>query len=114
LKLNEVKIEFIGVFPTKQTVMKTENLRIKVGSSYINLSMSVRKQGLKLNNTLGMEKQVNSICKSCHYQIGNIGLSRKYINDETCKTLVQALIIDRLDYVNASKQDPVSQIQSAE
>jgi len=44
---------------------------------------------------------VNSICKSCYYKIRNIGLIRKYINDETCKTLVQALVISRLDYGNA-------------
>ena len=48
-----------------------------------------------------MEKQVISICKSCYYQIRNIGLICKYINDETCKTLVQALISSRLDYGNA-------------
>jgi len=54
-----------------------------------------------LDNIRGMEKQVNSICKSCYYEIRNIGLIRKYINDETCKTLVQALIIPRLDYGNA-------------
>ena len=65
------------------------------------VSISVKNLGLILDNTLGMEKQVNSICKSCYYQIRNIGLIRKYINDETCKTLVQALIISRLDYGNA-------------
>jgi len=30
-----------------------------------------------------------------------MGLIRKYINDETCWTLVQALVISRLDYGNA-------------
>jgi len=63
--------------------------------------MSVRNLGFILDNTLGMEKQVISICKSCYYQIRNIGLICKYINDETCKTLVQALISSRLDYGNA-------------
>ena len=77
--------EFI-VFSSRQYVKKTENLRIKVGSSYINSSISVRNLVLILDNTLGTEKQVNSICKSCHYQIRNIGLIRKYINDYTCKT----------------------------
>ena len=43
---------------------------------------------------------MNSICKSCYYQIRNMGLIRKYINDETYKTLVQALIISRLVYGN--------------
>jgi len=45
-------------------------------------------------------KQVNYICKSCYYQIRNIGIIHKYINDETRKTSVQALIISRLDYGN--------------
>jgi len=40
--------------------------------------------------------------KSCYYQIKHIWLIRKYINDENCNTLVQALIISRLDYCNES------------
>ena len=68
LKLNRDKTEPI-VFTSKQHVKKTENLRIKIGSSYINSSMFVRILGLILDNTLGMEEQVNSICKSCYYQI---------------------------------------------
>jgi len=108
LKLNKDKTEFI-VFSPKQRVNKTENLCINVGSSYINSAMSVRNLGLILDNTLGMEKQVNYICKSCYYQIINIGLIPKYINDETCRTLVQALIISRLDYGNAlSYNKPLS------
>ena len=47
-----------------------------------------------------MKKQVNSICKSSYFQIRNIGLIWKYINNETCKTLIQALIISQLDYGN--------------
>ena len=50
------------VFSTKQHVKKTENLCINVESSYINYSMSMRNLGLILENTLGMEKQVNYIC----------------------------------------------------
>jgi len=64
LKLNKDKTKFI-VFSSKQHVKITENLCIKVGSSYVNSSMSVRNLGLILdNNTLVMENQVNSICKS--------------------------------------------------
>jgi len=63
--------------------------------------MCVRNIWLLLDNTLGMEKKVNYICKSCYYKIRNIGLIRKYINDETSKTLVQTLITSWLDYGNA-------------
>jgi len=55
LKSNKDKTEFI-VFSYKQHVKKTENLRIKVGSSNINYSMSVRYLELILDITLGMEK----------------------------------------------------------
>jgi len=54
-----------------------------------------------LDNTLGKEKQVNSICKSWYNQIRNIGLIHKYINNETRKTLVQALIIYQMGYSNS-------------
>jgi len=50
-----------------------------------------------LVNTLEMGKQVNSIGKSCYYQITNIRFIRKYINNEICKTLLQTFIISRLD-----------------
>jgi len=49
LKLNKDMAEFI-VFSSKQHVKKTENLRIKLGSSYINSSMSVRNLGLLFRN----------------------------------------------------------------
>ena len=64
-----------------QHVKKTENLCIKVRDSYINSSMCIRNLGVILDNTLGMEYQVNSVCKSCYYQIINKGLIHKYIND---------------------------------
>jgi len=51
LKLNKDRTEFI-VFSSKQHVKKTENLRIKVGFSNINSSMSVKHLRLMLDNTL--------------------------------------------------------------
>jgi len=62
--------------------------------------MSVRNLGLILDNTLDMDKKVNSLCKSCYYQIRNIIFIRKYINDEIWKTLVQTLINSRVVYGN--------------
>ena len=63
--------------------------------------MSVRNLRLILENTLGIDKQVNYICKFCYYQIRKIELIRKYINGETCKTSIQAPIISRLNNNNA-------------
>ena len=38
---------------------------IKPGSSFISSSMSVGNQELIVDNALGKEKQVDSICKTC-------------------------------------------------
>ena len=57
--------------------------------------------GVFLDEHLAMEKQVNAIAKSCFYQIRNIGQIRRYITNAACKTLVQALVTSRLDYVNS-------------
>ena len=76
-------------------------LRINVGSSYANYFISIRNLGFVLDNTLRMEKKVNYKCKSCCYQIRNVGLICKYINDGTCNILAHAFIMYRLGYGNA-------------
>ena len=104
LKLIQNKTELI-VFSSKQRINKPWNFRLNVGSSYIESAKSVRLLGIILDNTLEMEKQVNTICKSCYYQIRFIGSIFPYITTEACKTLVQALVISRLDCVNALPYD---------
>ena len=56
---------------SKQRATKIENRRIRVGAGYINASMSAINLGLRLDNILGTEEQVNSRCKSCSFQIRN-------------------------------------------
>ena len=53
-----------------------------------------------LDNAIRMEKDVDSISGFCYYQIRNLGLIRKYIKSETCKTLVQSPMISGEDYGN--------------
>jgi hypothetical protein len=103
LKLNQSKTELI-VFSSKQNNNKTNNMSITVGENEVKCAHAVRNLGVILDSNLNMEKQVNSITKSCFYQIRNIGRIRQYITDEACKTLVQALIISRLDYGNSLLQ----------
>ena len=100
LKLNQNKTELI-VFSSKFNAKKTNEVSITVGDSRVNAVQSVRNLGVILDSNLNMEQQVNAITKSCFYQIRNIGRIRQYITEEACKTLVQALVISRLDYGNA-------------
>ena len=51
LKVNRLKTELI-VFSSNQHVKKTENLRITVASSYLNITMPVSNLGLTLDKPL--------------------------------------------------------------
>ena len=53
------------------------------------------------DKTVYIAELVNSVSKSCYYNIHNIGSIRNYITRNACKTLAHALIIPRLDYGNA-------------
>ena len=53
------------------------------------------------DNNLKMEHQIANTVKSCYYQIRNIGQIRLHLTEESCKTLVHALVTSRLDYGNA-------------
>jgi hypothetical protein len=48
-----------------------------------------------------MIPHVNSVCKSCFYYLTLISRLRKFLDRESTKTLVHALVITRLDYANS-------------
>ena len=100
LKLNQDKTELI-VFRPKHRQCSTGDWAITIGGVNIIGVQCVKNLGVLLDRHLNMEKQVNAISKSCFYQIRNIGQIRRYITNEACKTLVQALITSRLDYANS-------------
>jgi hypothetical protein len=100
LKLNQNKTELI-VFSSKYKTTDTSQMYINVGDSKVQAVDSVRNLGIILDKNMSMEKQVNSISKSCFYQIRNIGQIRQYLSKDACKTITQALVTSRLDYGNA-------------
>ena len=48
-----------------------------------------------------MEHQIANTVQSCYYQIRNIGRIRPHLTEESCKTLVHALVTSLLYYGNA-------------
>jgi hypothetical protein len=99
LKLNQNKTELI-VFTSKHRTKSMEDLDLAIGNSSISAAPFVKNLGVVMDRNLTMEQQVNTISKSCYYQIRNIGQIRQHISDGACKTLVQALVTSRLDYAN--------------
>ena len=64
-------------------------------------SSSVRNLGVQLDEHLDMSTQVSSVVKSCNYHLHRIGRIRKFTTMSACQTLVQSLVISRLDYACA-------------
>lgn len=100
LKLNQEKTELI-IFTPKNHPQAVSLRTIHVGDCTVCESDCIKSLGVLLDKHLTMEKQINATARSCYFNIRNIGRIRRYIDSDSCKTLVQALITSRLDYANA-------------
>ena len=48
-----------------------------------------------------MTQHVNSVCRTGYYHLRNIGRISRYLSHDAVKTLVDALVISRLDHCNS-------------
>ena len=100
LKLNDSKTEFI-MFGTDTNVAKIAKRTVSVGDSVVVPSGAVRNIGAMLDSALTMEPQVNKILKSCYFQIRSLSKIRKYLTEDSAKSLVHAFVTSRLDGMNS-------------
>ena len=68
---------------------------ITVAGHRIQPSSCARNVGVQFDSNLKMEHQIVNTVKSCYYQIRNIGRIRPHLTEESCKTLVIALVTSR-------------------
>ncbi len=99
LKLNDAKTELL-IISSKNNQAKIKDKSLIVGDSRIATSPSARNLGIIFDQTMKMESQVKSTCKSVYFQIRNISSIRRYLSDSAANTVVNALIMSRLDYGN--------------
>jgi hypothetical protein len=57
--------------------------------------------GVILDSNLTMIPHINNVCKLGFYHIRTLGKIRKYLTPHAAKTLVQAMVLSRLDYANS-------------
>jgi hypothetical protein len=100
LKLNDEKTELIVFAPKKYHDM-SENINVKIGGSTIKPSPQVKNLGVVFDQCMSMTNHVNAIAKTCYFHLRNISRIRPYLTTNACKTMVQALVLSRLDYGNA-------------
>ena len=101
LKLSNDKIEFL-IVGTPQRLKAFSTCTFSVGESEILPSVSaVRNIGAMLDPALTMRSHINNVSKSCYFQIRRLSKIRKYLTENSAKTLVHAFVSSRLDNVNS-------------
>lgn len=101
LKLNTDKTEFI-MFGTSASLQKIpSDITINIGGDEIKPVQSVRNLGFQMDSKLTNRSHINKITSTCIFILKKIARVRKQFDLETVKTVIQALVISRLDYCNS-------------
>ena len=101
LKLNEDKTE-IQVFGTAQRVGQVNIQSLSIaGISVVVSSAAVVNLGVAMDIALDMSSQINRTVRSAQYHLRNIGRIRNRLTTDATRSLVQSLVISRLDYCNS-------------
>ena len=102
LKLNDDKTEAI-IFASPRNLIKIKELHptIKIGTADIYPRDSVRNLGVIMDSTITMQSHIKAITKSMYFHMRTIRHIRHYLDDDTCKKAINALVTSRLDYANA-------------
>ena len=99
LKVNGSKTEAILFFPKKNSPLI--DAKIKFSSKVLDLSTEIKSLGVKMDSLLTMEKHINYVTSSAYYHIKRISKARQFLDLNSTKSLVQNLVISRLDYCNS-------------
>ena len=100
LKINDSKTEFI-VFRSPQLRCDSSSLSVNVDESQITQSLKVRDFGVTFDQFLTFDDHITAICRSTYFHIRNIGKIRNLLSYNAGCTIIQGLIICRLDYCNS-------------
>ena len=97
LKINGDKTEFI-IFGNKPATYK--NYSLKIGSSVIPATDCIKILGVSLDSMLNLNKHISNTCRTVYMHLRRINSIRPYLTEEAVKTLIQSVVISRLDYCN--------------
>ncbi len=100
LKFNNLKTELL-IIGTRQQLKKIEINSVRVGDVDIKPVESVRDLGAWFDEYMSMEVHVGKICTKAFRSLYNIRQIRKFISQESTKTLVHAFVTSHLDCCNS-------------
>ena len=115
LKLNNDKTEII-LFGSKKHLAELNIKSLSVAGTDVSVaSEPVRNLGAMFDSQLIMAPHVKSVVKKSSFHLRNIGKARRVLTEDATKTVMQSLVMSRLDYCNALligiQQDLIAKLQ---
>ena len=115
LKLNNDKTEII-LFGSKKHLAELNIKSLSVAGTDVSVaSEPVRNLGAMFDSLLIMAPHVKSVVKKSSFHLRNIGKARHVLTEDATKTVMQSLVMSRLDYCNALligiQQDLIAKLQ---
>jgi hypothetical protein len=101
LKLNAGKSQLL-IFTPRNIRDKLVMDSVYIGcNQFIPVSLEAMNLGAKLDFQLSFSPHVSMVVSQSYKQISNIGKIRTYLTVEDLKTIVQSLVVSKLDYCNS-------------
>ena len=100
LMLNDDKTELL-VFHQKTSDCNEVPQAVVVGDSSITSAKTARNLGVIFATTLSLNKHVTNMSRAAYYHLRAIGRIRRYLDQQSTKQLVHALVISRLEFCNS-------------
>ena len=102
LKLNDDKTEFI-MFGTKHQLSKTESAltRMAISNTKVQAADHIHNLGFSMDNTLKNQVHINNLTNLAFNQMLNIRRICSKLDCDTTRTIIQALVMSKLDYCNS-------------
>ena len=100
LKLNDDKTELI-VIGTRAQLDKISISELSIDHVKVSAVCNVRNLGTWFDNHLSMKTAINKTCQSGLYHLHNIWRIRIFLSFENRKSIVQAIVMSRIDYSNS-------------
>ena len=117
LKMNSDKTEFI-LIGSRQQLQKCHSKQININSENIAKSETIKYLGAWIDSNLSFKKHITERCKMAMWNLQKLKHIRKFLNQETCHTLVCGLVLTHLDYANTILADlpniEIAKMQSTE
>ena len=100
LKMNDSKTELI-IIGTKQQLAKINFSSITIGTTQVTSVSDIRNLGAFFDDSMSMTVHVDKKCSLARHHLYNLFKIRKYLTEDSCKTLTHAFVFSHIDYCNS-------------